>query len=187
MNLIPWNALPVLQRHGAHAAAAAAQRRPGQSRRTWLTTSALALLSLAAGAAIATPTEAAADTAAIRQRLMAEFDKQDARLAVPVVVNGPSHGLAGWLQGERGGRALLRREHGQWRIVVCGGDALKEARVLREAGVPDAEARSLARDLAAAEARLSPAQRTQLASFTGTVRMDAQGQHPAGSAPGHHP
>lgn len=132
----------------------------------------LALLLLACSAAWS-----ADDDAAIRAVLMQQFDKPEARLQVDPVVAQGEHAVAGWSQGDRGGRALLRRQHGHWQITACAGDALKDPRTLREAGVPGPDADRLARSLANAEARLSPAARQRLSRFDGLVRMDAQGQH----------
>jgi hypothetical protein len=124
------------------------------------------------------PAWAADDDAAIRAVLMQQFDKPEARLQVDPVVAQGEHAVAGWVQGERGGRALLRRQHGHWQIAACAGDALKDPRTLREAGVPGPDADRLARTLANAEARLPAATRQRLSSFDGLVRMDAAGQHP---------
>lgn len=122
--------------------------------------------------------EAGGDAAAVRHVLMSQFDKPEARLSVePVVVAGDA-AVAGWAQGERGGRALLFRHGGGWQIAICAGDALKDAKVLQEAGVKPADAKTLASALARAEAKLSASQRARLATFDGFLRMDAQGQHP---------
>lgn len=126
----------------------------------------------------ATAAEPSADQGAIRHVLMATFDKPDARLAVdPVVVVG-KHAVAGWTQGERGGRALLLRHGTEWQITLCAGDGLKQVKVLREAGISRADADALARELASAEAKLPAAQRARFSTFDGVVRMDANGQHP---------
>lgn len=133
--------------------------------------------------AAATPAD---DVAAITHLLMATFDKPEARLAVaPVVVQG-DQALAGWTQGERGGRALLQRHHGAWQVAVCGGDGLTDPRLLANAGLAAAEARALVASLTQAEARLPPAQRAKFSTFDGLVRMDAAGHHPPSGA-GPHP
>jgi len=124
--------------------------------------------------------DAASEQSAVRHVLMFQFDRPDARLQVdPVVVVGDA-AVAGWVQGERGGRALLLRKAAQWRIVLCAGDALRDAKVLREAGVAPPAAERLAAALAASETRLPAAYRAKLALFGGIVRMDAEGAHPPG-------
>ena len=130
---------------------------------------------------------AAADggTSAIRTLLMHRFDKPEARLVVePVVVRG-GHAVAGWVQGERGGRALLLLEHGKWKLVACAGDAFKEAAELELAGITPADARSLAKSLAAAEAKLPAEQVRKLSLFEGVMRMDADGSRPPHAHGGH--
>ena len=128
---------------------------------------------------MAQATETTPEDASIRQVLMATFDKPEARLVVdPVVVVG-AHAVAGWVQGERGGRALLERRGTEWRLALCAGDGLKEAKVLRAAGIADAVAHMLAEGVATAEARLTAAQRAKFSTFDGMVRIDATGQYPA--------
>jgi hypothetical protein len=140
---------------------------------------ALLLLAGRGAAAADTPADTPADaTAAVRQALMAAFDKPEARLQVaPVVVVGDA-ALAGWTQADRGGRALLRRRGADWRVAACGGDGLKDPALLRDTGVPPASADALVRQLTAAEARLPAAQRARFSSFDGLLRMDAGAPHP---------
>lgn len=118
-----------------------------------------------------------ADAAAVRQVLMSQFDKPEARLQVePVAVSGNA-AVASWAQGERGGRGLLFCRHGQWQIALCAGDGLKGTQLLREAGVSARDADAIARALARGEARLTSAQRAKFAAFDGIVRMGAGGEH----------
>jgi hypothetical protein len=138
------------------------------------------LASLALGFALvaAARAEPGPDAASIRHVMMSTFDKPEARLTVePVVVVGP-HAVAGWSQGERGGRALLFRHGTDWHITLCAGDGLKEAQVLREAGISASDADTLVAALAAAEAKLPAAQLARFSTFDGVIRMEANGQHP---------
>lgn len=117
-----------------------------------------------------------ADEAAIRAVLSATWDKPEQRLSVaPIVVLG-GHAIAGWTQGERGGRALLARSSsGKWEVTACGGDGLKEAKNLTLAGIPAATADGLAKALRQAEAK-EPADRlARFSTFDALVRMDATG------------
>lgn len=141
------------------------------------------LLKLAAVAicvtALATQAMAAdsADQLHVRQVLVSTFDKPESRLQVdPVVVQG-DHAIAGWTQGERGGRALLRRHGGTWQITACGGDGLKDVSTLVDAGIPVADVKVLVQALGAEEARLPAAQRAKFSTFDGLMRMNAQGTH----------
>jgi hypothetical protein len=144
-------------------------------------------LSIALGCAFVFQGARAADSdaAAIRHVLMSSFDKPEARLLVgPVVVVG-THALAGWAQGERGGRAMLYRHGDQWQVALCSGDGLKQVSVLREAGIDAADAKALVEALASAEARLPAALIAKFSTFDGLVRMDASGQHAPAHAPAH--
>jgi len=133
---------------------------------------------LLVAATVGNTAEPPADQAAIRQVMMAQFDKPEARLAVaPVVVVGDA-AVAGWSQGDRGGRALLFRKHGKWQIAACAGDALKEAKVLRDAGVSAGDADTLAMNLAKAEGALPADLRAKFSTFDGYLRLDGSGQHP---------
>lgn len=122
---------------------------------------------------------AAADEAAILERMRATWDRPETPLdAGPVVVDG-DWAVADWTQGRMGGRALLRREHGAWTTVLCAGDGIRGEQGLVEAGIPLVQARTLAARLATAEAR-EPADRLALMStFNGIVRMQgaAHGDH----------
>ncbi|MFM2119734.1 MAG: hypothetical protein RL722_1202 [Pseudomonadota bacterium] len=126
----------------------------------------------------------ATDLAAIRQVLMAQFDRPDARLQVhPVVIEG-AHAVAGWRQGERGGRALMKRVGQEWQIALCAGAGLTQASLLKEAGLSAVAADALATKLAKAESALDATSRKRFDSFEGVVKMDAQGHHPPAHAGG---
>jgi hypothetical protein len=125
---------------------------------------------------------AVSDLDAIHAVLMKTWDQPQARLRVePVVIRGDV-AIAGWQQGERGGRALLRKPSGAqgWIVAICAGDGLKDVALLRDVGVPAADADALVQALAQAEARLDPTALTRFASFDGLVRMDEHGNHPPG-------
>lgn len=137
-----------------------------------------AILALLSAAVLLPARAAGSDADAIRHVMMQQFDQPQARLQVdPIVVQGQV-AVAGWVQGERGGRALLARRGGSWHITLCAGDGLTRASMLMEAGIAQAQAQTLARDLAAAEARLPAAWRAKFSTFDGVMRMDAQGHHP---------
>ena len=147
-----------------------------------------ALCGLPAGAheapAHAAKTGAPADDAkAITHAMKAQFDKPTAPLTVkPVLVEG-DFAVAGWLQEGRGGRALLSRHKGTWRIDLCGGDGLVQADALVQAGLAKPAAARLAKSIQTAEARLTAAERKQLSSFDGIIKVGAG--HDAHHAPAH--
>ena len=115
------------------------------------------------------------DKAAIASLIGATWDKPDAKVQVdPVIVVG-KHAIAGWTQGERGGRALLKRKDDKWSVVLCSGDPIKEASSLVEAGMNENEAKQLSAELAQAEEKLAPARRAQFSLFDGTVSLEDSG------------
>jgi hypothetical protein len=80
-------------------------------------------------------------------------------------------------------KPLLNKRHGQWVIVVCGGDGLRQASTLAQTGMKAAEAQALAMKLQAAESRLPAETLRKFASFEGMLRLDggahgAHGTHP---------
>ncbi len=142
----------------------------------------MAVLAILAGPALAA-SPPADEAQRIAATMKAEFDQPGQPLMVePVSVEG-GFAIAGWRQGSAGGRALLQRNAGQWQIVLCAGDALLREETLTSAGMPADAARRLVGRVRAAEARLQPATRTQLSSFSGIARMQ-HGQH--ADQPVHH-
>lgn len=141
-------------------------------------------------AALLLPSAASADegvAGAIRHLMMATFDKPEAPLTVdPITVQGDL-AVAGWVQGEMGGRALLRREDGTWVLTLCSGDALRQAKALQHFGLDAGQAAMMAKAVADAEAALDPALVARFSTFDGLVMMDGDGNHPpaAGHGAGH--
>lgn len=131
--------------------------------------------------ALFAPTAAVADDAAeIAQVIKKTWEKPDALIRVaPVSING-GYAVAGWIQGERGGRALLKKD-GAWRVVLCSGDGIRSAEGLRGAGVPEVVASSLASEMATAEAALPSADIAKFSLFEGSVPVTDDSH-----APHHH-
>ena len=111
--------------------------------------------------------------------LMTTFDRPEARLKVEPVVMDGDLAIAGWVQDGRGGRALLRRVSGQWKIVLCAGEPLKHRTGMVTAGIEPMQAGRMAALVLAAESKLAPATIALLDSFEGTMMMGADGAHPA--------
>ncbi len=133
----------------------------------------------------ATASHAMPDAQAIEHSMKKLFDKPDAPLAVaPVSIEG-DYAVAGWIQSGKGGRALLKKEKGQWSIYVCGGDGLKQASALVQTGMSSSAADRLAKKVQLAEAKLSADQLKKLSMFEGVVKVDS-GQHGAHGAHGAH-
>jgi hypothetical protein len=133
-----------------------------------------AFLAAALLTACSAPSGSDGAEAAIEAVMMTTWDRPEARLSVGPVVASGDWGVAGWTQGEAGGRALLRRIDGDWSVVLCAGDLLKTTDGLAQAGVPSADARRIADNLGTEEVGLAPERLAKMASFTGVVRMDAE-------------
>lgn len=146
------------------------------------------LLVAAVAAILAAPMVRADDADAIRHAMMAIFDRPEAPLTIePVTIQGDL-AIAGWVQGDMGGRALLRKEDRDWQLSLCAGDALKEPDSLVQLGLTTEEAEALAAAVAAAEADVAPALVAKFSLFEGIVTMGEDGSHPPGHdqpAPSH--
>lgn len=139
----------------------------------------LSLAWLAAGMcplAMAQSSANQADTE-VRALLMHSFDRPEERLKIEALMVVGEHALASWAQGTRGGRALLRRRHGHWAIVACGGDGLIDPAALADADIPRDERQRLLAGMKAQEARLSAAQRQLFGSFGATQAAGALSGH----------
>jgi hypothetical protein len=112
------------------------------------------------------------DADAIRHVMKSTWDKPAEPIAVPNVVVASDHAIAGWTQGDMGGRALLRKKANAWSIILCAGDQLKDAETLRKAGIADAVAQRLSADLARSEQTLPPKDVAMFSRFEGLVTMD---------------
>lgn len=129
------------------------------------------------------------EVAAIRAVMLKTWDRPDNRLVIDPVVTREGHAVAGWTQGDLGGRALLRRDRtGAWVVWLCSGDSLKSAETLARTGIPVAVAHDLATALAQAEATLPSDRLERLARFEGTVLVAGDADHGAAHPhPGHPP
>lgn len=136
---------------------------------------AVTVVLLAAGIVEVLAQSATDDATSISHLLHGMFDKPNEKLSVePVLVSG-DHAVADWTQGEMGGRALLRRQHRNWTIVLCAGDGIKSSEALVKVGVPAADARKLESEMIAAEAKLAPEHVAMFSRFEGLVMMDGNG------------
>jgi hypothetical protein len=132
------------------------------------------------------PSAAAPDDDAIRLLLHSTFDKPASRLIIDPVAVAAAYAVAGWSQGNVGGRALLHRRDGQWSLILCSGDGLKSPEALRQAGLSSVQATALSSKLAEAERHVTAERLALFATFEGTVMMDSSGGHPPDSHPGRH-
>ena len=121
-------------------------------------------------------THAMTDAQSIEHVMKALFEKPDAPLKVsPISIEG-DYAVAGWIQDQRGGRALLKREKNKWSIQVCGGDGLTQANTLAMTGMSSASAKRLAAKISTAEKNIPTEQVKKFALFEGMVKVDG-GKH----------
>jgi hypothetical protein len=84
--------------------------------------------------------------------------------------------IADWTQGQKGGRALLRRKHADWEIIACGGAGFKDPGSITATGISREIASNITAKLNTAESSLSAQKIKQLDSFDGVVTM-GHGMH----------
>ncbi|MDI1302564.1 MAG: copper uptake system-associated protein [bacterium] len=105
------------------------------------------------------------DAQEIRHLIARRYDKPGKTVQTePVVIVG-GHAVADWVQGTRGGRALLAKSNGQWTLRLCSGAGLKTVDGLAGTGVPKPAAVALAKKLEEAEAGLPHALRARFDLF----------------------
>ncbi len=125
------------------------------------------------------------DEQSIAHAMKALFDKPGAPLKVgPVSVEG-SFAVAGWIQNDRGGRALLKKERGHWSIQACGGDGLKQATTLAMSGLDQTSAVKLAQKIAASEKQMPSDQIKKFSMFEGVVKVEGAANVPHTAGHGH--
>lgn len=94
------------------------------------------------------------DRQSIEKLLKDNFEKPALPLRVTPISFSENYAVAGWTQGERGGRALLKKEKGAWVLQACGGDGLKQVAVLQNSGLTRDGAVRLVSEIEQAERRI---------------------------------
>ncbi len=104
---------------------------------------------------------------AIRDLIGTTFDKPKSRVQTdPIAIVG-DYAVADWIQGKRGGRALIRRnKDGKWEIALCAGKGLTEQTTLEQSGIPAETAKTLLEKLAQAEKNVPAARRHKFDLFS---------------------
>jgi hypothetical protein len=107
----------------------------------------------------------------IKSLISNTFDQPNLKVATsPIVIEGKV-AIADWTQGEKGGRALLRRKHADWEIIACGGAGFKEASGIAAVGISKEIANNITAKLKTEEAKLPAQKIKQFDSFDGVVNM----------------
>ena len=112
----------------------------------------------------------------IRDVISRTYDKPEHKVETAPVIVVDGYAIADWVQGERGGRALMHLIDGNWTIMACGADAFKQPATLIESGIPEQTAQALAKQLHDSEQSLSPEKRKQF-SLLGTKDDPAMADH----------
>jgi len=112
----------------------------------------------------------------IRELISKTFDQPNLKVEIaPIVIVGKV-AIADWIQGQKGGRALLKRKHADWEIIACGGAGFKDPGSITAAGISREIASNITAKLKTAESSLSAQKIKQLDSFDGVVTM-GHGMH----------
>lgn len=112
-----------------------------------------------------------ANEIAITEIMKKQWNKPNNPLLVSPVVIIDNYAVAGWSQGHRGGRALLKLHTGHWQ-VFCGDASLKSVTVLEQSGLSHHEATQLANAVEKSEEIASSDQLSLLDTFRGVVKVD---------------
>lgn len=142
------------------------------NRRTWL----IGAVAWGAFASLRAETRPPNATHAIVAVMKSQFDRPDAPLQVQPVAVVSGWALAGWQQGERAGRALLRHTPEGWQIQLCGGAGLLDVTTLQQAGLPRPTAKVLSQRARRLEKSMPAAMRARMDAFEGLISVRA-GMH----------
>jgi hypothetical protein len=118
-------------------------------------------------------TAAAEDVQSVATEMHETWDKPNLPLALPVIVIHQGMAIADWIQGDKGGRALLKYHpaHQHWHTLLCGGAELTVPTQLEAAGMSAADAQALTALLQSHEQDLADDQRQRIDSFKGVVKF----------------
>lgn len=121
----------------------------------------------------------AGDAHHIVQIIKATWERPDNPVDVAPVALSGDYAVADWIAGERGGRALLKKTDGAWRVILCSGDGIRTATGLLAAGVPQETAGNLESALSQGEAAMPAEVVRKFSLFEGSVPVEggAHGPH----------
>ncbi len=115
----------------------------------------------------------------ITKLLMDMFNQPNNPLKINPIVVENDYAIAGWSQGDKGGRALLTNTNNKWTIQLCAGDALKDAKFLKDSGVDSKIIPTILKKLATAEAKLDAVTLKRFSEFKEIVYINAGQSHQA--------
>jgi hypothetical protein len=91
--------------------------------------------------------EALTDEAQIQAVIGKTYDKPNSKVNTTPISVADDFAVADWTQGKRGGRALMKRIDGNWEILACGNDGLKDTKSLIKAGMSEKTASAIVKKL----------------------------------------
>jgi hypothetical protein len=91
--------------------------------------------------------EALTDEAQIQAVIGKTYDKPNNKVNTTPISVADDFAVADWTQGKRGGRALMKRIDGNWEILACGNDGLKDTKSLVKAGMSEKTASAIVKKL----------------------------------------
>jgi hypothetical protein len=92
--------------------------------------------------------ESLTDEAQIQAVIGKTYDKPNNKVNTTPISVADDFAVADWTQGKRGGRALMKRINGNWEILACGNDGLKDTKSLVKAGMSEKTASTIVKKLA---------------------------------------
>ena len=92
--------------------------------------------------------ESLTDEAQIQAVIGKTYDKPNNKVNTTPISIADDFAVADWTQGKRGGRALMKRIVGNWEILACGNDGLKDTKSLVKAGMSEKTASTIVKKLA---------------------------------------
>jgi hypothetical protein len=92
--------------------------------------------------------ETLTDEAQIQAVIGKTYDKPNNKVNTTPISIADDFAVADWTQGKRGGRALMKRINGNWEILACGNDGLKDTKSLVKAGMSEKTASTIVKKLA---------------------------------------
>lgn len=117
------------------------------------------------------------DETNITQVMLKQWDKPENPLHVAPIVVAADYAMVGWTQGEKGGRALLHKHHGNWQVLLCGGDALTKTEQLTQAGLETKTANDLIKGFKQQAQQLSSQEIEKMSLFEGVVNVSPAQSH----------
>ena len=94
------------------------------------------------------------DKEKIEQAVQSGASNAGSAAVVDPIIMRQEYAVADWTSGDKGGRTLLHRERGSWKVIATGGEEIRDAEALMRAGLGQKEAKALANSVIAKERKV---------------------------------